>query len=499
MPLEPLTKLRRIRETARLFMDDRRMAVECRRHPNKWLNFAHFWVVVGRNFVRNRCILRASALAYTTILALIPLLAVMVIVSTSLLKKDGEERMDQMIDQFVASVAPQLNASARKRAADAREKAVTASQFDATTRDTASTESLTPTAPPPEIDGQDAVASHIKGFIKNVDGGTLGAFAIIAMILVAISLLSTIEKTFNDIWGVTRARNFPNGFMRYWSTITLGPLCLMFVIALTSGPRFDATRQALAGMPLLGSLITGLMPFLILTLLFALFYLAVPNTRVEWTSALVGGAVGGSLWQLNHLFSVLYASKVVTSNKIYGSLSMFPLLLIGLFTSWLILLFGAQVAYSFQNRRTYMPEIQCENVDQEAKEFIALRLMTWLGQLFESAEKPPTLQQIADRLDVPSRLIGRVLTALKNADLVMEVNGRAIGHAPTRPIDRISALDILRAMRTQGGDEMATRDEPQRDVVKSEFDRIHQAEIDVAQNTTLAQLVAQAGRRPQEI
>jgi membrane protein len=497
-------------------MDDRRMAIEFRRHPNKWLNFVHFWVVVGRNFVRNRCILRASALAYTTILALIPLLAVMVIVSTSLLKKDGDKHMDQMIDQFIASVAPQLDAGKKKEAGNAREKAVAAAADTSTATPNEASDTTAPTIPPANQDapptttplaapstvqtddtegGRDAVAGHIKGFIKNVDGGTLGAFAIIAMILVAISLLSTIEKTFNDIWGVTRARNFPTGFMRYWSTITLGPLCLMFVFALTSGARFAATRQALEGMPLLGSLITGLMPFLILSLLFALFYIAVPNTKVEWPAALVGGAVGGCLWQLNHLCSVLYASKVVTTNKIYGSLSMFPLLLIGLFTSWLILLFGAQVAYSFQNRRTYMQEIQSENVDQESKEFIALRLMTWIGQLFKAAEKPPTLQQIADRLDVPSRLTGRVLTALKEADLIMEVNGHAIGHAPTRPIDQISALDILRALRSQGGDDMATRDEPQRDVVKSEFDRIHQAEIDAAKDTTLAQLVSQADQR----
>ncbi len=213
--------------------------------------------------------------------------------------------------------------------------------------------------------------------------------------------MSTIEKTFNDIWGVNRARNFPNSVMRYWSTITLGPLCLIFVFALTSGPRFEATRNSLADMPLLGNFVMALMPFVILSLLFALFYLAVPNTKVDWRAALVGGAVGGCLWQMNHLFSVLYASKVVTNSQIYGSLSMLPLLLIGLFTSWLILLFGAQVAYNFQNRRTYMQEIQCENVDQDRREFIALRLMTLIGQRFETEQSPPTIQQIADRLDVP--------------------------------------------------------------------------------------------------
>ena len=499
MRFDPSAQFRKMQETARLFMDDRKMAAEFRRRPSKWLNVAHFWVVVGRNFVRNKCLLRASALAYTTILALIPMLAVMVIVSSSLLKQEGDEGIDRLIDHFIASVAPQLDANkkltakqeAEQARAEATRAAADASSATPPAADASADESATQ---PIDVSRQKAV-EHIKSFIGNVDGGKLGFLAIISIILIAISLLSTIEKTFNDIWGVNRSRNFPNSVMRYWSTITLGPLCLIFVFALTSGPRFEATRNSLADMPLLGNFVMALMPFVILSLLFALFYLAVPNTKVDWRAALVGGAVGGCLWQMNHLFSVLYASKVVTNSQIYGSLSMLPLLLVGLFTSWLILLFGAQVAYNFQNRRTYMQEIQCENVDQDGREFIALRLMTLIGQRFETEQSPPSIQQIADRLDIPSRLVGRIIAPLKLAGLVMETSGGAdTGHAPTRPIDRITTLEVLRALRNRGGDEMETREEPQREVVRDVYDRIRQSESDAASGTTLADLVARSER-----
>lgn len=482
MPFDPSAKFRKIQETARLFMDDKRMALEVRKRPSRWLNVTHFWVVVGRNFVRNRCLLRAAALAYTTILALIPLLAIMVIVSSSLLKQEGDEGIDRLIDQFIASVAPQLDAANKKSAKEAAEDARMEAQRAALGQ--------TDEAPASETDvGRQKAVEHIKQFIGNVDGGKLGFMAILSVILIAISLLSTIEKTFNDIWGVSRSRNFPNSVMRYWSTITLGPFCLMFVFGLNSGSRFEATRDKLADLPFLGNLILALIPFVILSLLFALFYLAVPNTKVDWKAASVGGAVGGSLWQLNNLFSVLYASKVVTTSAIYGSLSIVPILLIGLFTSWLILLFGAQVAYSFQNRRTYMQEIQSENVDQDGREFVALRLMTLIGQRFETSKTPPSIQQIANQLDVPSRLIGRVLGALKQAGLVMEIAGSDTGHAPTRPIARITAFDILHALRSHGDDDMATKEDQQREIVRSEFERIRSAETEAAKDVTLADLV----------
>src|SRR5882724_4479944 len=114
----------------------------------------------------------------------------------------------------------------------------------------------------------------------------------------------------------------------------------------------------------LGNLIFVFLPIVVLTLTFGAFYLLMPNTKVKWQAALVGGAVGGILFHLNNLVSVLYVSRVVSNSKIYGSLGLVPVFMIGLYFSWLILLFGAQVAYAFQNRGSYVEEKQVETINQ---------------------------------------------------------------------------------------------------------------------------------------
>ena len=112
-----------------------------------------------------------------------------------------------------------------------------------------------------------------------------------------------------------------------------------------------------------------------------LIYRLMPATKVLWSAALVGGAVGGTLPQLNNLFSVIYVSRVLTYSKIYGSLGAVPIFLVGLYFSWIIILFGAQVAYAFQNRTAYVQEKQAETINQRGREFVALRMtrVAWMS------------------------------------------------------------------------------------------------------------------------
>src|SRR5208282_4677745 len=124
------------------------------------------------------------------------------------------------------------------------------------------------------------------------------------------------------------------------------------------------------------SLIFEFLPLVVLWLAFALLYQLVPNTKVNFSAALAGGIVAGSLWHLNNVFGFLYASRVVANSRIYGSLGLIPVFMIGLYFSWAILLFGAQIAYAFQNRQAYLQDKLAENVNQRGREFIALRLMT---------------------------------------------------------------------------------------------------------------------------
>jgi membrane protein len=275
----------------------------------------------------------------------------------------------------------------------------------------------------------------------------------------------------------------------YWTTITLGPLLIVGALGLAGGSRLQTAKIFVGKMPFFGELIFQFAPLLVLWLAFVLIYLLVPNTRVRFGAALVGGIVGGSLWHLNNLFGFLYVSRAVTNSQIYGKLGLVPVFMVGLYFSWVILLFGAQVAYAWQNRQAYLQEKLVENVNQRGREFIALRLMTLIGQHFQSGEPPATLHQISAELGIPTKLVQQVLQPLLAARLVTEIVGAEPAYLPARPLDAINAHHVLRAIRAGTGQDIATRDEPSRAEVLGEFAKIEEAERAAASSVTLLALV----------
>src|SRR5262249_27607168 len=153
---------------------------------------------------------------------------------------------------------------------------------------------------------------------------------------------------------------------------------------------------------------------------------------------------------------------------------------------WAIVLFGAQVAYAFQNRESYLQERLAENVNQRGREFISLRLMTRIGQNYVRGLPPVSVQQMSRDLGIPSKLVQQVLQTLLAARLIVEVRGVETGYTPARPLETITCHHILLAMRATQGQELATREEPVREEVLGEFARIQAAEEQAA--TTVSML-----------
>ena len=477
--------------------------------------FAHFCVLLWNSFVRNRCLVHASSLSFATLLALIPMLAVAISITSSLLKSQGEETIYRFVDKAVAAVVPPAviqNTSAPIVLPDLSsappsglfdiEPATPASGVTnltlavTSTNLPATTNALTVVAGDTRmVTAQKEAARHIHGFIQNIRSGTIGVTGMILLIVVAIRMLSSIEDTFNDIWGVARGRNWFVRIVQYWSVITLGPLLLAFALGLSGGGHFHHTRNAIAEMPVFGGLIFKLLPLVVVWLTFALIYRLVPNTKVHFGAAMIGGVIAGSLWHLNNVFGFLFVSRVFTNREIYGSLFILPVFMAGIYLSWLILLLGAQVAYAFQNRRAYLQEKLIENVNQRGREFIALRLMTCIGQRFQHGLLPATVPEMSAELGIPSKLIQQVLHTLLAARLVVEVAKLEPAYAPARPLEAINAHHILMAMRSAVGQELVSRDEPVRAEVYGEFARIQEAEKQAATSVTMLDLVTRAKAR----
>jgi membrane protein len=502
------SRFHRIRAQAQALLDERGAGSPA--SMSKWQKLAHFWVLVCRSFTRNRCPVRASALAYATVLALIPMLAVAMSITSALLKKQGEDQIDQFIVKLVASVTTRatINTNSPDAMADRTVETTNppplAAVTDATTEPTnnlAATEGsgetnrsrLPAIAQTREVvQTRHAIARYIHEFIHNTRSGALGVTGSIVLIFVAISMLSRIEDTFNDIWGVVHGRSWFMRIVLYWGVLSLAPMLLIVALGLTSGHHFAGTTKLLTAMPFVSNLVFQFLPLAVLCLTFAAFYALMPNTKVQWRAALAGGLAGGILFHLNNVVSVLYVSRVVSNSKIYGSLGLVPVFMIGLYFAWLILLFGAQVAYAYQNRASYFEEKQIENINQRGREFIALRLMTCIGQRFARGEPPPSATEIAEVLAVPTRLVQQIMQTLGAARLVTEAAGAEPAYLPARPLENITCHDILLALRSSQGQELATRDEPTRGEVYGEFQRIQEAERQAAASVTMLALVNRA-------
>ena len=305
--------------------------------PTRLYRFLHFWVLVIKSFIRNRCPVRASALSYSTLLALIPMLAVALGVTSSLLKDEGEARIERFIEHIVTRVVPPANTdsnvinrtfekpvtplpgSANEPSFNAgtNARANVAASSDAAVSNLASfAEGATNGAPQSTnvlaavatvvaesaaegettrmAAAQRTAAREINNFIQRTRSGTLGITGTILLIVVAIRMLSQIEETFNDIWGVTCGRSWPMRIIIYWTTITLGPLLLASALGLSGSAHLKASQELITDMPIVGRFFIPGVTLVLIWIAFAMFYKAVPNTRVSMRAAMVGGMVAGT-------------------------------------------------------------------------------------------------------------------------------------------------------------------------------------------------------------
>ena len=446
-------------------------------------HFIHFWFFVGKSFVQNRCLVRAAALSYTSLLALIPLLAVAISITSSLLRKEGEQEIYKAIDNFVSHAVPPATVAASPPVAPAPPPV-------------AGTNGVVPpaAAASARVTAQKIVAEHIHEFIHNTRSGALGVTGMALLIFVAISMLNSIEGTFNDIWGVERGRHWLVRVARFWMALSLGPILVAIGISLDGSAHFQATKAFLHATPVIGHLLLQAGTFIFVWLVFAVFYQFVPNTRVQFSAALAGGIAGGTLWHLNNLFGFLYVSRVVSNSEIYGSLGLIPVLMASLYLSWAILLFGAQVAYAFQNRKIYLQEKVIETVGHRDREIIALRLMTSIGKRFHDGDSPATLLELADEIEIPTKLAQQVLHRLLSVQIITEISGNA-AYIPSRPLDSINVYDILFALR-RSHDELPPPGTPCAAAILTEFENIEKTERAAAAHITLLALVQGCGKTP---
>lgn len=368
----------------------------------------HFFILLWRGFENNRCPVRAAALSYTTLLALVPVLAIALSFSKNFLHEAATGVVPQLMDRMITVVAPELEVTPESRA--------------------------------------NAVA-QIQSFINNINAGTLGTVGTIFLFVIGIRLMMTVELAFNDIWGIQRGRSLLRKIVYYWTTITMGPVLVVLAAYCAGRAEFSMVVGKLHAVPELERMFWQFLPMVVIWVAFALLYALMPNTRVHPFAALVGGILAGTLWQANNMLGTLYVARIVSYSRIYGALGVLPVLLVGLYFSWLIVLFGAQVSYAVQNVHGYLQQRAGELIDQRGRELLACRTVWVVCERFAKQQPPPTVGEIAEQIQAPAQWLNRVVHRLAEGGLVTRT-GEEGGLVPARLPDTITLADVLQVVRT---------------------------------------------------
>ncbi len=352
---------------------------------------------LGRDILQGQLTLRASSLSYTTLLSLVPFLAV----SFSVLQAFGVyNQLEPLLLQFLEPLGP---------------KGV-------------------------------EVANNIIVFVGNMKVGVLGSVGLAMLFYTVISLVNKIEKSFNFTWRVKENRSFGRRFSDYLSVILIGPVLMFSAVGLSTSLMSTTVVQQILTMEPFGSVLYfagKTTPKLLTILAFAFIYVLIPNTKVKLSAALGGALFAGILWQLSGWGFTSFVASSTNYAAIYSSFAILITFFIWLYLNWLIVLIGAQTAYYIQNPGVIRKEVGSEGCGGPPREQLALLAMALVADNFYRNTPPWTTERLSSVLGVSETWLNGVLQQLEKHRLLTVCAGEPAGWLPARDIETIRLDEIV--------------------------------------------------------
>ena len=251
--------------------------------------------------------------------------------------------------------------------------------------------------------------------------GVLGSVGFALLLYTAVSLVQKIEESFNFIWHIAEPRSMGERFSRYLSVLLVGPILVFSALGVTAAvTSMDLVQVLLAIEPvrMAGVLLRPGLPYLLVIAAFTFIYIFVPNTRVRFWPALTGGIVGGLLWQSGGWAFAMFVAASTRYSAIYSGFAILVLFMIWLYLSWLILLFGAAVAFYRQHPEYILAQSGEPRLSNRMRERLALAVMSLIAQHHRDGRPAWTLLELAQRLNVPGHAMRVVLGALHQSGVL---------------------------------------------------------------------------------
>ena len=295
------------------------------------------------------------------------------------------------------------------------------------------------------------IANTLLTLVDNVRGSVLGGAGLAFFIWTAISTVQKIEESFNYTWYVSRTRSFSRRFTEYLLVLLVGPLLMVAAIGMLTTIQSNVVVQWVLTNKALGPLfvIAGkLVPYLLISGVFTFLYVFMPNTRVNFKSAAVGGIAGGFMWAtVGAIFTnfILYASRTL---QIYAGFAVAITTLFWLYLNWLILLIGAQLAFYHQRPAFMRTGRQEPRLSNAMRERIALNVMLFVGRTFREADEKITPGMISDQIQIPTIALAPIISSLEHEGLLQTTENEEL--VPGREMSRIGLAEILDVVRVEG-------------------------------------------------
>jgi membrane protein len=363
----------------------------------RWLRYP---AALIRDWLSGDMSIRAMSLAYTTLLSLVPLM----VFSFAILKGLGAHAdLRLIVHEFfrpVGSAATQLTES-------------------------------------------------VMQFVANMRGELLGSIGLAFLVYTVITTIQKVETSFNFVWRVERRRSFGRRFTEYLTVMILGPILLAVALGLLGSAENSPVARwlrAVAPFAAILEVLGRILPYAIVTLVFTCMYAFIPNIRVQFRAALIGGVTAGIIWALvGKVFTavIVYSSQLVA---VYSGFAIVLTTLIWVYLSWLILLIGAQLAFYVQFPQYLRHGQQTIELTGSDREQVGLSIMYLIGRDYGAGKRYWNAGRLAAELDIPGIALAPVLARLERAGLIVATEEELF--VPGRDPEGILLADIVDAVRT---------------------------------------------------
>ena len=378
------------------------------------------WSHCAKLLKRNRSGQQAAALSYHTIFGIVPLAIVMLLIFQSF---PAYSDVREAVKKFVYN---QANFSTFKSPAPSGED---------------SQETL-------------ALTEHLDGlvarFFTETNKGQIGLFSVLFVIWAALSLLATIEKSFNNIWHVATGRNFLHRIISYWALLTLGPLLLgAGIYMVTRYSTFVRLRETV-----LSNIAPAVLSYIVAVVAFFLLYFVLPNTKVKVKAAIWGAAVAALVWIVAKSIFGYSITEFKLYSTVYGVMALIPMTVVWVYITWLTVLFGLQLTYTTQHLKSLdAAEIAAARKTEEyfiANDLTIINIVREIAAAFQTNQAPVPPEDICSKLGIPAEFGQKILDHLVNSRLIVRTSDPVAGFLPAKEPAKIKLSEIAEAMETAG-------------------------------------------------